>query len=492
MTKKAATSQKSKGLPTAAVVGLSVTGIAIIGLYIGMTVYYNGHFFPKTTVGGISCGNETAEYVESRNIQYADDYLLTVVDRKGTKLHIAGMDFDYQYISTGEEAAILDRQNPFAWPVELSRTHEIDLNRSFTYDAIKLSGLVDELELFADYYIEAPADAHLDITEDGYEIVGEIMGNTPIADQILAEITEAIDEQSTSVTLSDACYEAPDVYATDSIIADTAAQIDSYMSATIHYEINGADENLTAHDILSMLDISDDGQVTANSDRITQFVQKLASTYNTYGDVRDFVTTKGDTVRIGGGDYGWVINKNAEVEQILADLSGGMPVSREPVYEQRAVQSGLDDIGSSYVEIDYTNQHLWYYKDGELVTETDIVSGNINRGNGSPDGIFKVAYCQRDATLVGEDYSSAVKYFVVFAYNVGIHDASWRNSFGGEIYKRSGSHGCINVPEKAAKTIIDAIDLGTPVIAYYREPVKLTAENARISNAYSYVKPEED
>ena len=144
------------------------------------------------------------------------------------------------------------------------------------------------------------------------------------------------------------------------------------------------------------------------------------------------------------------------------------------------------------MEIDYTNQHMWYYKKGELILDTDIVSGNVNRGNGSPDGVFKIVYCQRDATLVGEDYESSVKYFMPFAYNVGFHDASWRSAFGEEIYKRSGSHGCINMPEKYAKQLIDAIDIGTPVIAYYREPVELTAENARISNAYSYVEPEED
>ena len=46
------------------------------------------------------------------------------------------------------------------------------------------------------------------------------------------------------------------------------------------------------------------------------------------------------------------------------------------------MQSGLDDIGNTYVEIDYTSQHLWYYKDGSLVTDTGIVSGNISRGNG--------------------------------------------------------------------------------------------------------------
>lgn len=494
MTSKASTAKKNTGkrLPTAAIVALSLTGAAILGVYIAMAVYYRGHFYPKTTVGGISCGNKTAEYVESKNIRSADDYLLTVIDRKGTKLHIAGMDFGYAYIATGEEAAILGRQNPFAWPYEVFQTHTSELNRSFRYDAAKLAEQVSGLDLFEDYYIEAPVNAHLDITEDGYEIVEEVMGNTPIADQVLSEITDAIDNQSTSITLSDMCYVEPEIYASDSIIAGTAAQIDAYMSATIHYEIDGVDENLTARKILSMLDISEDGTVTVNEERVTQFVQTLASTYNTYGDVRDFVTTKGDTIKIGGGDYGWVINKKAEGEQILSDLSGGEPISREPVYEQRAVQSGLDDIGNTYVEIDYTNQHLWYYKAGSLVLESDIVSGNVSRGNGSPDGVFKVVYCQRDATLVGEDYASKVKYFMPFAYNVGFHDASWRNSFGGEIYKRSGSHGCINMPEEAARTMIDAMELGTPVIAYYREAVKLTAENARISNAYSYVKPESD
>lgn len=495
MTKKTTTSankSSKRGLPVAAKIGLAVTGTAILGLYIGMTVYYNGHFYPKTSVGGIPCGNETSDYVESKNISGADDYLLTVYDRRDTKFHIAGMDIDYEYVATGEEAALLSRQNPFAWPAEIFRSHTLELNRSFVYSAEKLASVVQELSLFDEDYIEAPEDAHLDIGEEGYEVIPEVLGNTPIPEQILSEITNAIDNQETSLTLSGDCYVAPEVYATDSIIADTAAQLDRYMSSTIHYDIDGADENLTGTMILHMLDISEDGTVTVNSDRVAQFVQKLASTYNTYGDVREFVTSKGDTVKIGGGDYGWVINKKAEAEQILSDLSGGTPVTREPVYEQRAVQSGLDDIGNTYVEIDYTNQHLWYYKAGSLVLKTDIVSGNINRGNGSPDGIFKIVYCQRNATLVGEDYESNVKYFMPFAYNVGIHDASWRNSFGGEIYKKSGSHGCINVPEDAAKTLIDAMDLGTPVIAYYREPVKLTAENARISNAFSYVKPEEE
>jgi lipoprotein-anchoring transpeptidase ErfK/SrfK len=198
----------------------------------------------------------------------------------------------------------------------------------------------------------------------------------------------------------------------------------------------------------------------------------------------------GDTVKIGGGDYGWVIDKEKEKAQIYEDLAQGGAITREPVYNQTAIQYGPDDIGPTYIEIDYTNQHLWYYKEGELVLDTDIVSGNINKNNGSPDGVYKIVYKERNATLVGEGYSSPVDYFMPFAYNVGIHDASWRSQFGGTIYKTSGSHGCINAPAEIAKELFEQVEVGTPVIAYYRETVYLRAENHRISNAYSYVSDE--
>ena len=48
-------------------------------------------------------------------------------------------------------------------------------------------------------------------------------------------------------------------------------------------------------------------------------------------------------------------------------------MEREPVYEQTALYRGADDIGNTYIEIDYTKQHMWYYKDGALQMESDFV-----------------------------------------------------------------------------------------------------------------------
>ena len=447
---------------------LTGAGIALIGVYVGFGIYYNNHYFPHTTIGDIPCGNQTADYVESKNVDNASDYLLTL------------------------EASILSRQNNFLWPVEIFRKHTYELDRSFTYDTSKLQELIDALEIFQEDYIEEPQNAYIDITEDDYKVVDEIEGNSPIKENVTEEITTAINEQKTKLTLSDNCYQKPEITANDKTITDLKSQIDVYTAATIHYTIDGADENLDSSRILQMLNISKDGKVSINEDKVTAFVQHLASTYNTYGDVRDFKTSKGDTVKIGGGDYGWVINKAKEKEEILKDLKNGKPVEREPIYEQTAIQSGTDDIGDTYIELDYTNQHMWFYKKGKLVLESDFVSGNLNRNNGSPDGVFKIVYRQKDATLVGENYASNVKYFMPFAYNVGLHDASWRSTFGGEIYKTSGSHGCINLPEKIAKKLYDKVEVGTPVIAFYREKVTLTAENAKISNAYSYKDPDKE
>lgn len=53
-----------------------------------------------------------------------------------------------------------------------------------------------------------------------------------------------------------------------------------------------------------------------------------------------------------------------------------------------------------------------------------------------------------------------------FAGNVGIHDATWRTEFGGNMYQWDGSHGCINVPYDKAAAIYANIEVGMPVVVY--------------------------
>lgn len=460
----------------------------LLAIYLGFCIYYNSHYYSQTAIGDVSCGGKTASYVEKVNKQNASDYLLTVYDRNQNKYHLKGSDFGYQYQSSGEEESILKEQNPFLWPSGLFHRAVYTLKSSSTFDTDALNDAISNLAFMSTDAMTAPQNAYISITDDGYEIVPEVPGTTVLPKQVQKEITEAVEKQETSVTLSDDCYVAPEILSTDSSLQDTANQLDRYMAAVITYDIEGTDETLTAPEILKMLDISEDGNVTINEDKITSYVQYLASTYNTYGDTRAFTTSKGDVVEVSGGDYGWVISKSKEAEEIKKDLEGGKPVEREPVYEQTALYPAPNDIGPTYVELDYSNQHMYYYKDGALVFDTDFVSGKLSNGNGSPDGVYKIVYKQSPSRLVGETYDTEVQYFIPFAYNVGFHDATWQPKFGGDWYLTHGSHGCINMSLDKVQQFYDMIEVGTPVVAYYRTPVSLTSESAQISNAGSYVK----
>ena len=470
----------------AAYVLLGIAAVLLV-VYFAFAAYFHSHYYFHTRIGTLNCGGKAAEYVEKSNTQNADDYLLTVYDRENNKFHLTGSDFGFQYNSTGEEEKILKKQNPFLWPSSLFHHSDYTLLASTSYDADALKEQISKLEFMSADYMTAPTDARIEIEDDTYEIIPETMGTTTIPDEVFKEIETAVDSQETSVTLSDTCYESPNVLSTDPSLQATADQLDSYMASTITYDIADADEKLTSSDILKMLQIDDNGNVTVSDDAIASYVQHLASTYNTYGDKREFTTSKGDVVEVSGGDYGWVIAKAKEIEQIRSDLAGGTPVEREPVYEQTAVAPGPNDIGNTYVELDYSNQHMYYYKDGNLTFDSDIVSGKLSSGNGSPDGVYKIVYKQSPSVLVGETYHTEVQYFVPFAYNVGFHDATWQPKFGGDWYLTHGSHGCINMALDKVQEFYGMIEVGTPVVAYYRTPVELTSESAQISNAASYV-----
>ena len=121
-----------------------------------------------------------------------------------------------------------------------------------------------------------------------------------------------------------------------------------------------------------------------------------------------------------------------------------------------------------YVFVSISEQHLYYCQRGDLVLSTDVVTGN--KGNhDTPTGTFWVRGRQTDVILRGfeddgEPYESHVDYWMPFlGGEYGLHDADWRWSFGGEIYKWNGSHGCVNMPPDAARRLFNMISVGTMV-----------------------------
>jgi len=483
--------KKHRGL----IIGLVIFIIIIAALacgYLAAAHYFETHFYPGTTLNGTDVSMKDASEVEAKLASDAGSYILAVHDRDDRVTYISADKIDYKYNPDGSVLKLLKQQNSLKWIKHIRGAHDYTVTVPAVYSEDKLLAVINAMECFEKKNITEPVDAYVKNTGSGFEIVPEVKGNKPIKEQIIVDIEKALEDKKTVLTLDDDDYAKPSVTSDDPNLQKKVELSNKYKDLKITYDIRGKSSGITdtldGSTIISWITIGDDMSVSVNKDLVTAYVQQLASTYNTYAKERKFKTSKGDTVTIGGGDYGWVINKDAEVKQLIKDIQAGEDTEREPCYSQKAYADGEDDIGNTYVEIDYTNQHMYYYKKGTLVVEGDIVSGNTSVGNGSPDGIFSIITLKSPATLTGEDYQSDVTYFMPFAYNVGLHDADWRSKFGGDIYKSSGSHGCVNLPYDVAKKLFENVDIGTPVIAYYRDSVKLTSNNAKVSNAYSYSK----
>ncbi len=469
--------------PKEHIAGFAIAAAILVVLavvYIFGCVFFGSRFLPNTVVGGVDVSYSTAAEAASTLEQNTGSYTLTVTDLNENTYDLNASDIDFSYTDDYTAADVLSEQNALTWPVSFFSSRDIGLVVTYDPDAVKneLSGLLNTGT--------EPVNAYLDLSGDAPVIVDAVYGVNEA--KVLDEVDSALQNQEPSLSLSMNAFYAPEIASDNETLVAAKEKAENYAAATITYDIEGQDEALTSSEILSLLTVSENNEVTINEDAVASYVADMASRLNTYGDVREIQTTAGGTVNIGGGDYGWVVSKSKEAAQIIEDLEGGTPVEREPVWEQTAIGPIGDDIGNTYLEIDYTNQTVYYIKDGSAVWSSPIVSGNISLGNGSPDGIFKLIFKESPATLVGEDYESDVTYFCVFAYNVGFHDASWRDEFGGDIYKTKGSHGCINLPYESAQYIYENVPNGTPVVAYYREDVSLTTTNAQYSNAFSAVR----
>lgn len=136
-------------------------------------------------------------------------------------------------------------------------------------------------------------------------------------------------------------------------------------------------------------------------------------------------------------------------------------------YKTRTIRVGTqaDQDKYTYINVSIAGQYLQFYKNGRLVISSNVVTGQLGKHD-TPRGTYRIRYKTRNTYLTGADYRSYVYYWMPIVGGVGLHDATWRSSFGGSIYKSNGSHGCINLPYNTAKTIYDNAPTGTLVKIY--------------------------
>ena len=155
------------------------------------------------------------------------------------------------------------------------------------------------------------------------------------------------------------------------------------------------------------------------------------------------------------------------VTAVATDASGNSSKAKAYVIVQEPKYGAV----GTYVFVSIAKQHLTYFVDGKVAMDCPVVTGNAGNHN-TPTGTFHLIYKSRNLVLKGSNddgskYASHVNYWMAFlGSSYGLHDASWRSTFGGKIYQGNGSHGCVNMPIPAAAELFGMLEPGTPILIY--------------------------
>lgn len=448
--------------------GIIISCCTLLILYFGMTIYFRNHFFFGSTISCVNVSGKTLEEVEKQMPSEVEEYKLLLEEKGNIKEEISGDDICLEYNSNGKAKELKDKQNPFAWVKGIFHKKDFEVENVVTYDEKKLKEVFDKLNCFDSSNIEEPQNPKFEYTDSGYIIAEEINGNKINKDILYDKVVNSILKGEKSINLeAEDCYEKPNYTSKSQEVLDIKDELNKYIGTKVTYKFGDKNEVIDGAIIKDWIKVDENLQVVFDEEKIKGYLDKLSSTYDTVGKSRDFTTSLKTVKRISGGDYGWSINKKEEIQQLVSIIKDGQTTTTEPVYIQKAASHKDNDVGNTYVEINMATQHLWFYKNGSLVTEGDVVTGNVNNNCSTPTGIYKLKYKQKDATLKGDNYATQVSFWMPFNGGIGIHDANWRYAFGGNIYMTNGSHGCVNAPYNLANTIFNNIEENTPIVCYY-------------------------
>lgn len=431
--------------------------IVIAIIYLGVAVFYQYHFLPGTTINGKDYSNQSIDSVKESIQDDIRTYYLKIIERNDGVEHITAADIDLQVSIDGDLSTIKDAQNPYLWFV--SPKEDATLEVTVTYDETKLDYAISNLKCLNDEYINSGVAPELTYNGVEFTMTEAVPGNEIDKELTKQYIKESVSNMNSVLNLeTKGCYLKELDSEADTKTQEALTKLNSYLGVVITLTFGDETEVIDRNQIYKWLSVDVDNNIVFDKDAIIEYVDSFAKEYETMGQTREFKTSFGETIRVNGGDYGWWINRTAEAEAIISDIESLNSCTREANYLQVAGAYGENDIGTTYIEIDLYAQHLYAYKEGELIVDCPIVSGDPVNGEKTPTGLYNMRFMFTNYDFVRGSFKKTLKYWMVFygnsvETNIGIASCDWLTEFGGSVYKSAGSLGSIYVDEANAKTL---------------------------------------
>lgn len=445
-------------------------------IYAYIAYYFSTKYFPNTSINGIDVSEKTAEEAIKNQKQLFDDYKVIISSDIMDKKEV----YNQSYLILKDESEfedIIDKQDCWKWPLHLRLRHDNEI-ADIEISNENINQLADQIIAENSADTVKPVDAKLQYNETTkvYDIIEAVHGSKIIKENLDGSLLSHFSQ----VTIQDInrkkyaeiditnTYEQAEITGETEKLVNAREKLNKYLSTKITWKLGDKTTILDADTIHSFLSWDKKYKPKLEKTAVEDFLyQNVSKKFNTYGKTRKLKLKSGKAT-IKGGYYGWLVNLNKEVSQVMSDIKEGKQEERKPIFSQEARAEGENDIGDTYIDVSIDDQHVWLVHGDKTVMESDCVTGDASSGRDTPKGTFFIEYKATDYTM--KKYNTHVDYWMPFntTEGVGLHDADWRGSFGGSIYRGNGSHGCVNLPPSFAKKLYKNkyVTVGLPVIVH--------------------------
>lgn len=461
-----------------------ICGIVVLVLlivYLAGMLYYNDKFLNGTMVNGSDVGGMTLQKANDQLSKKVNGQSLKLIFNDGQSEVLQSAQLGVSYNKDNSLNQLMKNQNKWAWFIGFFKNEKNTLTDLIQISDENLTNGIASMEHAKEENQIAPTDAYIQYKDGSFSIIEETLGSKFNIEELVKNIKVALSEgkQQLDVTKANG-YVKPHVYKDDQDLNNQLKAANEYCLSAITYTTSkGKEIALDGSTLITWLSKQDDGSYTKDEsvfkEKLTAFVKELASQYNSIGVTRTFTGKDGQSHTVSGGTYGFRVSTDSEVSALLKMINENKSENnRIPEHTGQLPSGENGGLGTTYLEINITKQHLWFVKDGSVVLESDFVSGKESDPTRlTPSGTYYIYNKERNRVLRGTkqpngkyEYESPVSYWMPFNKGIGLHDASWRSTFGRDIYINSGSHGCINLPTGFAGSLYSQIYVNLPVVVY--------------------------
>lgn len=446
-------------------IALGAAALALACTQLAGSWYFSTHFVPGTTVNGMDVSNLTQAQLAARVRKDAAGWS-THVSGQGLDLTLRAADIDLDVSPTAYARRAKAQTDPARWALDLAFPRRIAVRKTVSFDAAKLEARVGEAVDAHNQTATPPRNATVYYDKGaGRFVVGkDSLGTALNASAVARAAGRSASTLRTSTAIGRSALLRPAITSGSKVAQDAEDAANALVGHAIPLTRDGRELlELKPGTVAGWVRVADDLSVTVDEGAIASWAtDALAKRVAKSDEEHDYAIDSAGLARTIAG-------------RLEAGSGDAVEVPLSVVGTRPPETAGHEGRGR-HIDVNLKTQYARMYDDdGTVIWRSYLVSGNPSEGNATPTGTFAINAKRTDEKLIGADedhdgepdYVSHVSYWMPFIGNsVGLHDASWRGSFGGSIYAYAGSHGCVNLPPAAAAKLYGLVRVGDTVYVH--------------------------